>query len=313
MNKKGLMFVFFTALVSGFSIFLNKFGIEGIDPYVFTGMKNIVVVLFLLSMILFIGEFKTLLRLTKKQWLKLTAIGLFGGSVPFLLFFKGLSMTSAVSGAFIHKTMFIFVAVGAIIFLREKVNKYFAVGAGLLLVGNALLLNMSLSLTSVTSSILTKGNLFILAATLLWAIENLISKHALKELSFRIVAFGRMAIGFFFILIFLAFTGRLETAISFSLPQFTWILLTSAFLFMYVSSWYYALQRLNASVAASILLLGSPITTVLSIVFLDVSVTLSQAFGMLLIILGIVMAVGIAQLKDLVRYILPNTASSSYK
>ena len=37
MNKKGLMFAFFTAIVSGFSIFVNKFGLTGIDPYVFTG------------------------------------------------------------------------------------------------------------------------------------------------------------------------------------------------------------------------------------------------------------------------------------
>ena len=145
MNKKGLMFAFFTAIVSGFSIFVNKFGLTGIDPYVFTGLKNLVVVLFLLSLIFFMGEFRELAKLTKKQWLKLGVIGLFGGSIPFLLFFKGLSMTSAVSGAFIHKTMFIFVTIGAIIFLREKVNKYFIAGAGLLLIGNALLLNISSS------------------------------------------------------------------------------------------------------------------------------------------------------------------------
>ncbi|MBT4823886.1 DMT family transporter [Candidatus Woesearchaeota archaeon] len=301
MNKKGLMFAFFTAIVSGFSIFVNKFGLTGIDPYVFTGLKNLVVVLFLLSLIFFMGEFRELAKLTKKQWLKLGVIGLFGGSIPFLLFFKGLSMTSAVSGAFIHKTMFIFVTIGAIIFLKEKINKYFVVGAGLLLVGNILLLKIS----PLSSAILTKGNLFILIATLLWATENLISKHTLKELSSRTVAFGRMAFGFGFILMFWLFTGRMEAAFSTTLPQLTWVLLTSAFLFLYVASWYYALQRLKASVATSILLLGSPITTALSIIFLNTSVTISQGIGMLLIIAGIVMAVGIVHLKNLVKYFIP--------
>ena len=247
------------------------------------------------------GEFRELAKLTKKQWLKLGVIGLFGGSIPFLLFFKGLSMTSAVSGAFIHKTMFIFVTIGAIIFLKEKINKYFVVGAGLLLVGNILLLKIS----PLSSAILTKGNLFILIATLLWATENLISKHTLKELSSRTVAFGRMAFGFGFILMFWLFTGRMEAAFSTTLPQLTWVLLTSAFLFLYVASWYYALQRLKASVATSILLLGSPITTALSIIFLNTSVTISQGIGMLLIIAGIVMAVGIVHLKNLVKYFIP--------
>ncbi|MBT4540473.1 DMT family transporter [Candidatus Woesearchaeota archaeon] len=302
MNKKGLMFAFFTALVSGFSIFINKFGLKGFDPFVFTGLKAVVVALFLLSMIFFIGEFRELTKLTKKQWLKLSAIGLFGGSIPFLLFFKGLSITSAASGAFIHKTMFIFVTIGAIIFLREKVNKYFIAGAGLLLIGNALLLNIS---SSFASAVLTKGNLFILIATLLWATENIISKHVLKELSSRIVAFGRMAFGFGFILLFWIITGRMETAFSTTLPQLTWILLTSAFLFLYVASWYYALQRLKASVATSILLLGSPITTLLSIIFLNSSVTIYQGFGMLLVIAGVVMAVGIVYIKNLVKYFVP--------
>ena len=302
MNKKALMFAFFTAIVSGFSIFVNKFGLKGFDPYVFTGLKAVVVALFLFSMIFFIGEFRELTKLTKKQWLKLGVIGLFGGSIPFLLFFKGLSMTSAASGAFIHKLMFIFVTIGAVIFLKEKVNKYFIVGAGLLLIGNILLLNVT---SSFVSSVLTKGNLLILIATLLWATENLISKHVLKELSSRIVAFGRMAFGFFFILLFWIFTGRMEAAFSTTLSQLTWVLLTSAFLFLYVASWYYALQRLKASVATSILLLGSPITTLLSIVFLNTPITIYQGFGMLLIIAGIVMAVGVVHLKNLVKYFIP--------
>ena len=39
--KKGMQFAFYTALVSGFSIFINKFGVEGLNPYLFTGFKNI--------------------------------------------------------------------------------------------------------------------------------------------------------------------------------------------------------------------------------------------------------------------------------
>ncbi len=40
MHKKGLMFVLGTAIISGVSIFINKFGIKGIDAYLFTGAKT---------------------------------------------------------------------------------------------------------------------------------------------------------------------------------------------------------------------------------------------------------------------------------
>jgi len=296
MDKKGLIFAFFTALVSGFSIFVNKFGLKESDPFVFTGMKNIAVVVFLISAIILLGEIGELRRLSAKQWGKLTLIGLFGGSIPFLLFFKGLSMTSAATGSFIHKTMFVFVTMGAVIFLKERAEKPFIIGAVLLLAGNALLLKLS-------SFSLNTGDLLILIATLLWSVENIISKHALKEISSRVVAFGRMAIGFLFILLFWAFTGRIETALSLTMPQLSWILLTSAFLFLYVISWYYALQKLKASVATSILLLGSPITTLLSMAFLGADVTIGQAFGMLMIVAGIVMAVWFTQISNLFRYI----------
>src|SRR3989344_901660 len=304
MDKKGLIFAFFTALVSGFSIFVNKFGLKESDPFVFTGMKNIAVVVFLISAIILLGEIGELRRLSIKQWGKLTLIGLFGGSIPFLLFFKGLSMTSAATGSFIHKTMFVFVTIGAVIFLKERAEKPFIIGAVLLLAGNALLLKLS-------SFSLNTGDLLILIATLLWSVENIISKHALKEISSRVVAFGRMAIGFLFILLFWAFTGRIETALSLTMPQLSWILLTSAFLFLYIISWYYALQKLKASVATSILLLGSPITTLLSMAFLGADVTIGQAFGMLMIVAGIVMAVWFTAQSNLFWYIAQSHVAKS--
>ena len=74
MNKKtGLILILFTALVSGFSIFINKFGIKGINPYVFTFSKNIIVALVLFSTILFFREFAAIKQLTKNQWFKLAS------------------------------------------------------------------------------------------------------------------------------------------------------------------------------------------------------------------------------------------------
>jgi uncharacterized membrane protein len=50
--KKGLIFVLMTALISGISIFVNKFGVKGVDSTVFTFMKNSMVALLLVGILL---------------------------------------------------------------------------------------------------------------------------------------------------------------------------------------------------------------------------------------------------------------------
>jgi len=299
MDKRSMMFALFAALVSGFSIFINKFGVKETDPYVFTGAKNIIVALFLLSAIFLLKDYKELLALNKKQWAKLFAIGVIGGSIPFLLFFKGLTMTSAAMGGFIQKMMFIFVAAGAFVFLKEKIDKRFAAAAVLLLVGNFLLLNIK-------AVSFNMGDALIAIAMLFWAAENVLSKHVLSEVSSRTVAFSRMFFGSLIIIAFWAATGRIGTALSLTSVQLSWIALTAVFLLLYVTSWYYALQKLKASVATSILLIASPITTALNYAFTGAAVTLGQAFGMLLIVAGIIFAIGISDVLGLFKWVLPS-------
>lgn len=281
MNKKsGLLLVFLTALISGISIFINKFSVSVINPYIFTFLKNTVVVLFLISIILLTKNLKEIKTLTKKQWTKLILIGLIGGSIPFLLFFKGLSITSGATASFIHKTMFIYVAFLATFFLKEKINKKIFISAILLLLGNLLLLKL-------TSFSFNKGDLLVLIATLFWASENTLSKHTLKELSGNTVAFGRMFFGSLFILIFLAFTNQLSLLATLNTSQILWTLLTAFILLLFVTTWYNGIKYVKITIATSILLLGSPITTFLSIIFLRTSITLLELTGILLITLGV--------------------------
>ncbi|OIO47966.1 MAG: hypothetical protein AUJ32_01560 [Parcubacteria group bacterium CG1_02_40_82] len=258
MNKKGLILVLATAIISGFSIFINKYSVSVINPYVFTFLKNALVALALCSIFLAIKERVALKKLTKKQWSVLGLIGLVGGSVPFLLFFKGLSLTSAAQGSFIHKTMFVYVAILAAMFLREKISKEFLIGALLLILGNLFLLKK----LPVSFS---KGDLMVLAATFLWAIENVISKYALRDLDGKIVAWGRMFFGSIFILGYLGFSGGLAPIVSLSIVQIGWTAITAGLLFGYVLTWYSGLKYVPVSVATAILMFGSSVTTMLSL------------------------------------------------
>lgn len=285
--KKGYLLVLSTAIISGFSIFINRFGVKVMNPYIFTFLKNASVAVFLLSILLLLKDWKILKGINKKQWTLLILIGLIGGSIPFLLFFKGLSLSGAANGSFIHKTMFIYVALLAFVFLKEKIDKRFLLGGLLLILGNVLLLKRM-------PSVVGAGDLLILLATLFWAVESIISKHVLKELPGRVVAWGRMFFGSIFIFLFLLFTSQVSLLTEITLKQTGWVLITAIFLFAYVITWYSGLKHVSVSKATAILLLGSPITSSLVLVWTG-QIAISSIFAGLLIISGIITILGISR------------------
>jgi len=294
-EEKGIMFALATAIVSGFSIFANKFAVGGFDPFLFTTLKNVAVGVFLLSIILIFKQYCELKALTRKQLGLLMLIGLVGGSIPFLLFFWGLSITSAVNASFIHKLMFAFVSMLSVVFLKERLNRY-AVAAGIaVIIGNGLLIAPDLLRLGV-------GDILVFIAMLFWSCEILLSKRALEKLSPRIVAFGRMFFGSAFMLLFLGATGRLDLAASLTAPQIGWVLVTSLFLLGYVSFWYVGLKYTSASMATFVLLLGSLVTAALSYMFGGEALTIAQATGMLFLVLGVGIAMGFSGILRFVDY-----------
>jgi len=295
MNKqKGLLLVIATAMISGVSIYVNSLGVKFGNPYVFTGLKNLLVGVVFLSLILMLKEWKSIQKLAKKDWLKLGLIGLIGGAIPFLLFFKGLSLTIAAQGSFIHKTLFIFVAFLAILFLKEKMNKSLLIGLGALLIGNFLFLGMKFTGIGL-------GDVLVLLATMFWAVEIIISKKVLKRLSPRIVAWGRMFFGSVFIGGFLLATGQISAVFAYNPQQWMWIAITSVFLFGYVFTFYHGLKYVRASVATAVLALGAPITGLITLAAQQGATwPVQKIWGLTFILIGIVFIIGWQQIKKLI-------------
>jgi len=282
-NKaKGLLLVLMTALISGISIFINQFGVSVISSDIYTFLKNLIAGLFILAIIILFKEFKEVKLLKKNDWLTLTSIGLIGGSIPFLLFFKGLALSTSGNASMIHKSMFLFVAILAIIFLKERLNKLLIAGILIILIGNVFLLKLN------PQNLLSVGDLLILIATLFWAVENVISKKAVTTISPRIVAGARMFFGSFFILIYLLFTKQLVSLASIDLNQMLWVLLTGFILSLYLLTWYSGIKYIKISTATCVLALGAPITNILSLIQGN-SLALNQYLGISIIIFGLVL------------------------
>ncbi|MFH2020238.1 MAG: DMT family transporter [archaeon] len=276
--KKGLMLVILTAFISGFSIFINKFGVSMSDAYLFTFMKNSIVAIVMFGIIYFAGNLRNFSEIKAKEWGKLLVIGVVGGSIPFLMFFRGLQLTTAAKASFIHKTMFIYVAFLAYFFLKEKISWKIAGASVLLLLGNFLLLKLSWQPFNI-------GDALVLGAALLWAIENVVSKNILKEVEPKIVGFSRMFFGSIFILVFLAATDNLTGIMALTSQQIIWSLITAGLLLAYVLTWYSGLKDVPVTLATVILMLGSPITTLLNYAS-GTPIEALQIFGILLLGLG---------------------------
>jgi len=178
---KGVTLALITAFISGFAVFINKFGVgfwESSSAY--TTAKNMVAAILLTGLILFFYKLTELKQLPSKTWIKLALIGLVGGSIPFLLFFKSITMISAPEAAFIHKTIFLWIALFSYPFLKERLSSVQIIALCILFSGVFLF---------GAPSHLTFGVGFALAltATILWAIENVVAKITLRKVDPDIV------------------------------------------------------------------------------------------------------------------------------
>src|SRR3989344_539312 len=174
-HSKGIYLALATALISGISIFVNKFAVDAISPpLVFTAVKNSGVGLIILSFILLTGKWQLVKTLKKRQYIWLITIGIIGGSIPFYLFFTGLSTIPAINAAMIHKSLVLWVAVLASIFLKEKITKLHILAILVLFSSNYLVGGFK-------GFTFSTGELYILLATLFWSVETIVAKKILSE------------------------------------------------------------------------------------------------------------------------------------
>lgn len=248
-----------TAMISGIAVYLNSLAVRELtDATLFTTLKNGVAAALLTALVMAKPTARRAIRsLTARQWLGLAAIGVVGGSLPFLLFFNGLAMASAPSAAFIHKTLFIWVALLAAPLLSERLGWPQLAALGVLL-GSQLLI------APPTGGEWGGGETLIAAATGLWAVEVVLARRLLRSVPSTVGAAGRMTIGFLVLGGTAILSGRLGAVASLTATQWLWVVVTGLLLTGYVATWYAALRRAPATLVTSILVAAAPITAILS-------------------------------------------------
>ena len=283
----GVRFALAAAVVSGGAVFVNSLAVKRFDdPTVYTTAKNLIAGAILTSALLAGRRRVSTAALTSTSVrARLAVVALIGGAVPFVLFFEGLARATSTNAAFIHKTLVIWVAIGASVVLSERVTAVHAGAIGLLLAGH-------LVLGGQPPTGLGTGEIMILTATLLWAAEVLIVKRLLADVPPGLAAASRMAGGSAFLVMWLVVRGDLSGLGQFTAHQWGWLALTGATLSIFVGTWYRALALAPAIDVTAILVLGAVITGLLNTGFRGVPLTV-DSYGYVLLAAG-ALAVAVA-------------------
>jgi len=288
MNNKGIILAFVTAFVSGISIFSNALFVSNVDPLVFALLRNVIVAILLTATICFTRQTSTIRRLSPRQWGMLVCIGIIGGGIPFAMFFSGLSITGAVNGNVLQKTLFLWVALLAVPVLREKISKlqfagYLTLFIGMFVIGGTYTLIPSI------------GTALVLGATILWAIEHIVAKVTLTTVSPLLVSWARMVFGLPCLLAACIIAGKTGIIVHPASYTVVPLLVSSIFLIGYMSSWYRAMKYAPVTVVSSILVFAPVVTAVLSSGIFHKAVPIQQSItyvmlttGMIFIVIGAV-------------------------
>lgn len=281
--KSGLIYAFVASLISGVSIFLNKFAVDAVkSPILLTTSKNVFVGVAFIGLLVFIGKWRKVSKLSAGDIFKLVLVALVGGSLPFYLFFTGLANTSGVNAAIIQKTLVIWVAVFAAIYLKEKISIVGILSVILLFLGNTYVGGFK-------GFSFSNGELMILVATVFWSVESVIVKKILKNIDVEIVSAFRMGVGSLILLSFMSMSNQNIVASMYSLSaeQLFWIGITSILLFSYVLAWYKAISKAPVVTVTAVLVISTLITNVLSAVFVTHTWTESMMMQAAVISIGV--------------------------
>jgi drug/metabolite transporter (DMT)-like permease len=288
-RRWGLALAAITALISGFAVFVNGYGVRawagaGASTAAYTTFKNLVAALFLAAIARAVARrspASTLRPQNASQWRRLALVGIIGGGVPFLLFFEGLARASSGQAAFIHKTLLIWVALLALPLLAERLTALHVGAMGLLVAGQAVM-------TGVGGLTFGVGEAMILAATLLWAVEVIIAKRLLADVPAPTVAVARMGIGAVVLIGWTAVTGGFASLAALTAVHWGWALVTGLVLTGYVATWYGALARAHAVDVTAVLVFGAVVTALLESGIRGVA--LPSAAGLAMASVGAVLA-----------------------
>jgi drug/metabolite transporter (DMT)-like permease len=280
----GTILVIFAAVISGIAIPLNKIFVVSIDPTVFTAIRAVLV-----GLVFLLISFKThgmSKKLFKHDWKYIALIAVIGGALAFLLFFTGLKFTTAGRAAFLHKTLPIYAALFAFIFLKERVTRNQLYAMALMLIGVVVIFSFQINPTDLWMDP-QLGDALVVGATVLWALENVFAKKLMKDGANNfVVSFSRMFFGGLILFGAVLITGKMDALYSLTVQQWNNIFVSVVVLTGYVFFWYWGLKHTSVTKASTLLLIAPVVSFLAGVAWLGEPMPAVQMLGSALILIG---------------------------
>ncbi|HEX9037291.1 MAG TPA: EamA family transporter [Ktedonobacterales bacterium] len=317
--RVGYYFAAANAIISGFAIYINSLGVKMFhSSTLYTTMKNSVVGLALLLPFFFLAANRAeIRRLTARQWGLLALIALTGGSVAYALNFRGLQLSNAVMGSLTDHTQFLLVAVLAAIFLRERFGVWVWVALLVLFVG----LSLGISVSQVRWS---AGVPLLIAAALLFAIDFVIIKYTLGDVSTWTVMLFKMGGGALILIglvlggslyprfgAYVAAKGAARELATLNATQWGFVIVTGLILLAFTITSILGLRHASATGVTAISAASPIITTILVVLAQHAPVAPARLLGLGLILAAAVVIFTLAQRKELRLWRQRSAASAS--
>ncbi len=283
--RVGYYYAALNAIVSGLAIYVNSLGVKMFaDSTLYTTLKNAVVgVALLLPMVFLARQRAELGKLTRRQWGYLLLLAVIGGSLPYALFFRGLQLSTAVTGSLLNHAQFLLVAVLAFFLLGERVGALLWLALDALLVGTSLGINLNAVKWN-------EGAVLIALSTILFAAGVVLAKYLLREISTTTVMSAKMSIGAALLLAYCGVTGRFQAVAQLSAAQWQFVVITGLILLAFTVTAFLALRYASAT-ATTAIPAASPLITTLLVVLATQQVKLAPIDGVGLAVMLLAVAI----------------------
>ncbi len=175
-----------TNLIWGAAPPIFKWALNDIHPYTLAFLR------FFLPALIMLPFVKNDLKIKKKDWLKMLAVGFFGVTVNILFFFQGLMIAPSINAALIASSAPVFIVLFSFFFSREKPKRKVVTGSLIGLAGVLLVLSAPLILNGKIAAL---GNLFYVIAMLGGIVAVLLVRQIAKRNSAQSITFWSFFIG----------------------------------------------------------------------------------------------------------------------
>ncbi len=129
-----LLYALGAAITAAFMTIIGKIGLKGIDPTFATGVRSIVMCVFMVLVVLLSGKIKHISSLDKNALIAIVVSAVFG-ALSWLFYFLALRDGSANRVAAIDRTSIVFIILLSALFLAEKLTIKTAIGGLLIALG----------------------------------------------------------------------------------------------------------------------------------------------------------------------------------